>query len=175
MVRGVYLPYTRSGPTTKKNIFYVCLPLCSTSALAIHVLSFIYLFTCLHNALKFPFEVYPRDPDLYYYTKKVFSSYLSSRLPFISILGFSAQLKLKDAYRWFPGCPYCSTLNISLLTQIDFIQPFGSVFGKEFIYLSTIFLFCYEFLVTVYLRTHLSSVCPNREVSSTIQRAVAEL
>ena len=27
VVRGVYPPYTLSGPTTKKNRFYVCLPL----------------------------------------------------------------------------------------------------------------------------------------------------
>ena len=26
MVRGVYSPYTFSGPTTKKNFYYVCLP-----------------------------------------------------------------------------------------------------------------------------------------------------
>ena len=27
VVRGVYPPYTLSGPTTKKKLFYVCLPL----------------------------------------------------------------------------------------------------------------------------------------------------
>ena len=26
VVRGVYPPYTLSGPTTKKHFFYVCLP-----------------------------------------------------------------------------------------------------------------------------------------------------